>query len=390
MAVGKSGTKRKAAASSSSLASTRQRKTRRAAPAKKQQQRSRKRASARRKRDSSDSSDEYDDDGDENDDSDDSDGEDGGDANYASDGEPSSSYADDTVHPDTMRFLQGQNADLAKNNDREWFHGHKDIYKRALGDFKTFCTVLQEEVTKVDWTVPVLPLEKHNLFRIYRDIRFSSSKVPYKEYFSVAFSRTGKQGLYAKYYLSVQAGDQSFIGGGLWHPEATHVSLMRRAIDKNPRGLKDILVSKDFYANFLDAGSAGGRKPVTGKKKIEELALKSFVERNSEDALKTAPKGYDKEHPDIELLRLKSYTVGKRITDAEILLPNAMEQLVEIIRTLEPFVSYLNSVVMPDIGLGQGPNQDDNDDDDDDDDDDEDDDEEEEEEEEEEVEEEEE
>ncbi|KAF3911226.1 hypothetical protein ABW20_dc0106614 [Dactylellina cionopaga] len=267
-----------------------------------------------------------------------------------SDSEDHAEYSDNTLHPETMQFLE----DLAKNNDREWFHSHKEIYKTALSDFKSFSTVLQEEVTKVDWTVPILPLEKHNLFRIHRDIRFSSSKVPYKEYFSVAFSRTGKQGLYAKYYLSVQSGDQSFIGGGLWHPEATQVALMRRAIHRNPRGLKDILISKDFYANFLDPGSSNDRGRPT-EKLIGELALKSFVERNSENALKTAPKrkGYDKTHPDIDLLRLKSYTVGKRISDLEILLPNAMVYLVDIVRTLEPFVAYLNSVVMPDIGLGE-------------------------------------
>ncbi|KAF3917980.1 hypothetical protein ABW21_db0201222 [Orbilia brochopaga] len=291
MAVRKS-TKRKAAASNS-LASTRLRKIRRA-PAKKTQEQPRRRAPARQNRDSSDEEEQEEEEEDDDEE-----------------------YNDDHDDDDT----------------------HKDIYKRALGDFKTFCTILQEEVTKVDWTVPILPLEKHNLFRIFRDVRFSNSKVPFKEYFSVAFSRTGKQGLYAKYYLSVQAGDQSFIGGGLWHPEATHVSLMRRDIDKNPRRLKDILVAKDFYANFLDSGSAsGGRKPATGKK-VEELALKSFVGRNSEDALKTAPKGYDKGHPDIDLLRLKSYTVGKRITDAEMLLPNAMDQLVELIRILEPLAS---------------------------------------------------
>ncbi|KAK6526669.1 hypothetical protein TWF281_009873 [Arthrobotrys megalospora] len=250
----------------------------------------------------------------------------------------------DTLHPNTLRFLK----DLAKHNDRDWFHAHKDIYKIALANFKAYSSTLQEELTKVDWTVPILPIEKHNLFRIYRDVRFSSSKVPYKEYFSVAFSRTGKQGLYAKYYLSIQPGDQSFIGGGLWHPEATHVSLMRREIDRNPQGIKDILVSQDFFASFLDPG--GSRKR-TSLKAVEGQALKSFLDRNSEGALKTAPKGYDKEHPDIDLLRLKSYTVGKRIKDSEILLPNSMEFIVDVLRTLEPFITYLNSVVMPDINL---------------------------------------
>ncbi|KAK6533257.1 hypothetical protein TWF694_002210 [Orbilia ellipsospora] len=245
-------------------------------------------------------------------------------------------YADNTLHPETLRFLR----ELAQNNEREWFHANKEIYKVALADFKSFSTVLQEEITKVDWTVPVLPLERHNLFRIHRDIRFSSSKVPYKEYFAVAFSRTGKQGLYAKYYLSIQPGNHSFIGGGLWHPEATHVSLVRRAIDRNPQELKDILTSKDFYANFLNSGETLGYRKTTSKKSIEERALKNFIERNSEDALKTAPKGYDKDHPDIELLRLKSYTIGKRITDDEILLPNSLDFLVDIIRVMEPFVRY--------------------------------------------------
>ncbi|RVD86691.1 uncharacterized protein DFL_004954 [Arthrobotrys flagrans] len=253
-------------------------------------------------------------------------------------------YTDDTLHPETLRFLK----DLGKNNDRDWFHGHKGIYKIALADFKSFSSMLQEELTKVDWTVPILPLERHNLFRIHRDVRFSNSKVPYKEYFSVAFSRTGKQGHYAKYYLSIQPGDQSFIGGGLWHPEATHVSLMRREIDRNPRGLKDILISRDFFANFLDPGGKSGRMSA---KAIENQAMKSFLERNSEGALKTAPKGYDKEHDDIDLLRLKSYTVGKRIKDSEILLPNSMEFIVDVFRALEPFITYLNSIVMPDPGV---------------------------------------
>ncbi|KAK6333586.1 hypothetical protein TWF718_011392 [Orbilia javanica] len=252
-------------------------------------------------------------------------------------------YTNDTIHSETLRFLK----DLAKNNDRDWFHVHKDIYKTALADFKSFSSTLQEELTKVDWTVPILPLERHNLFRIHRDVRFSNSKVPYKEYFSVAFSRTGKQGHYAKYYLSIQPGDQSFIGGGLWHPEATHLSLMRREIDRNPRGLKDILVSRDFFTNFLDATGSRGRLPA---KAVENQAIKSFLERNSEDALKTAPKGYDKEHDDIDLLRLKSYTVGKRIKDSEILHSNSMEFMVDVFRVLEPFITYLNSIVMPDPG----------------------------------------
>ncbi|KAF3905185.1 hypothetical protein AA313_de0207140 [Arthrobotrys entomopaga] len=261
-------------------------------------------------------------------------------------------YVDNTINPETLEFLK----ELARNNTREWFHANKDIYKIALADFKSFSTVLQEEITKVDWTVPILPLERHNIFRIYRDIRFSSSKVPYKEYFSVAFSRTGKKGPYAKYYLSIQPGDHSFIGGGLWHPESTHVSLMRRAIDSNPQGLKDILTSKDFYANFLNTGETLGYRKNNSKKYIEGQALKNFIERNSEDALKTAPKGYDKAHPDIDLLRLKSYTVGKRITDEEILLPNSLNFLVDIVRVMEPFITYLNSIVMPDIGLAQAAN----------------------------------
>ncbi|KAK6511970.1 hypothetical protein TWF481_000868 [Arthrobotrys musiformis] len=243
-------------------------------------------------------------------------------------------YADNTIHPDTLRFLK----DLAKNNDRDWFHGNKGIYRIALADFKSFSCTLQEELTKVDWTVPILPLERHNLFRIHRDVRFSNSKVPYKEYLSVAFSRTGKQGHYAKYYLSIQPGDQSFIGGGLWHPEATHVSLMRSEIDRNPRGLKDILVSRDFFANFLDPQTSRGR---VSSKTIENQALKGFLERNSEGALKTAPKGYDKGHDDIDLLRLKSYTVGKRIKDSELLLPNSMELIVDVFRSLEPFVRFV-------------------------------------------------
>ncbi|KAL4740725.1 hypothetical protein BDV11DRAFT_87036 [Aspergillus similis] len=240
-------------------------------------------------------------------------------------------YTDDTLHPNTMLFLK----ELAKNNERQWLKAHDADYRASKKDWDTFVETLTEKVIEQDSTIPELPA-KDLVFRIHRDIRFSKDPTPYKTHFSAAWSRTGKKGPYAAYYVHCQPG-ASFVGSGLWHPEADKLALLREDIDGNSQGLKTVLKEERLRREFFD-----------GIPDDEDKAVKAFVSQNSESALKTKPKGYEHDNENIQLLRLRSFTIGKRILDADFVSPDAQEKIAALIGIMEPFVTYLNSVVMPD------------------------------------------
>ncbi|KAH0362158.1 hypothetical protein KCU65_g8230, partial [Aureobasidium melanogenum] len=238
-------------------------------------------------------------------------------------------YSDTTIHPNTMLFLK----DLKANNDREWLKMYDADYRSSLKDWNSFVESLTEELTKIDDTIPELPL-KDVVFRIYRDIRFSKDPTPYKPYFSAAWSRTGRKGPYAAYYVQISPND-SFVGGGYWSPDARALAALRTTIDENPQRLKDVLMNDKMRADFLSGSS-------------KKTAVKSFVKTNAETALKTKPKGYDGGHPDIDLLRLRRFTVGTKLTDAEILDAQVLRRIADLFSALHPFVACLNRIVLPD------------------------------------------
>ncbi|KAI5778722.1 hypothetical protein EDC01DRAFT_331547 [Geopyxis carbonaria] len=252
-------------------------------------------------------------------------------------------YSDNTVHPNTLKFLKA----LAKHNDRAWLRENDPLYRAGKADFEKFVESVNEEMAqKVDDTIPELPV-KDLVFRIHRDIRFSNDQTPYKTHFSVAWSRTGRKGPYASYFLSIEPG-KSFAGGGIWHAEAKALALIRRDIDKNPKRLKAVLTGENFAGEFF--GSV--------KKLDEKGAVKAFTAKNSEDALKTAPKTYPKDHKDIELLRLRSFTIGKQIPDNDVTSPDFKDKLTAIFKNMEPLITYLNSCVMPDINAEENDSDD--------------------------------
>ncbi|KAJ9663128.1 hypothetical protein H2201_005799 [Coniosporium apollinis] len=240
-------------------------------------------------------------------------------------------YSNDSIHPNTILFLK----DLAANNDREWLKMHDPDYRASQNDFNSFIESLTQKVISVDETIPELPI-KDIVFRIYRDVRFSKDQTPYKKYFSAAWSRTGRKGPYAAYYVQVQP-QGSFVGGGLWMPESRALALLRRDIDRKPHKIKRVLTDtglrKEFFGGVVDD---------------EKKAVRAFVSQSSENALKRKPKDYDADHEDIELLRLRNFTIGRKLKDEEVIGPNGLEHLTKLIQTMVPFISYLNSVVMPD------------------------------------------
>ncbi|GBF62602.1 hypothetical protein TMEN_5154 [Trichophyton mentagrophytes] len=240
-------------------------------------------------------------------------------------------YEDGTIHPNTVLFL----ADLKENNDREWLKNHDVDYRKSKKDWDSFVEALNEKLAEKDETIPELPA-KDLVFRIYRDVRFSHDQTPYKPHFSAAWSRTGRKGPYAAYYLHLEPG-KCFIGSGLWMPEASKLALIRQNIDRNSQQLKDILMHPDVRGEILG-----------GVPSDEKKVIKAFVNQNKESALKTRPKGYDADNENIELLRLRSFTLSKKLADQDLRGPEAMGRVAHIVGIMVQFVTYLNSIVMPD------------------------------------------
>ncbi|MCJ1485522.1 hypothetical protein MMC06_005697 [Schaereria dolodes] len=246
-------------------------------------------------------------------------------------------YKDDTIHPNTMLFL----TDLKENNDREWLKVHDADYRQSKIDFDNFVESLTEEIVEKDQTIPELPPK--DLVRIpnassenISDIRFSPDPTPYKTYFSAAWSRTGRKGPYAGYYVQIQPG-HSFVGGGIWHPEAAPLALLRRDVDRKSHKLKAVLTNPGIRKEFL-----------SGAPDNEKKSVKAFIAQNGENMLKTKPKGFNAENPNIDLLRLRNFTIGRKLKDEEVVGPKGLGRVVELIGTMTPFITYLNSVVMPD------------------------------------------
>ncbi|CAI0649309.1 unnamed protein product [Colletotrichum noveboracense] len=241
-------------------------------------------------------------------------------------------YSDETLHKNTLLFLK----DLKANNVRSWLKSHDGEYRRALKDWQSFVETITEKITEVDFTIPELPV-KDLIFRIHRDIRFSKNPTPYKPHFSAAWSRTGKKGPYACYYIHLEPGS-CFVGGGLWCPEAQHLQALRASIDERPRRWRRVLNDERFKRTFLPKVKKAG----------EEAAILAFADVNKGNALKKRPMNYSADHRDIELLKLRNFTISKKVDDQIFTQEDAQEKVCEVIAAMEPFITFLNSIVMPD------------------------------------------
>ncbi|MBL3654664.1 DUF2461 domain-containing protein [Fulvivirga sediminis] len=206
---------------------------------------------------------------------------------------------------------------LNDNNDRDWMQANKPAYQAAREEFISFVGEVILKVASFDPSISGLE-PKQCIFRINRDIRFSKDKRPYKNNFGMLLNEGGKKSGNAGYYLHIQPGNQSFIAGGLYSPDAERLAKVRQEIDYNPEELKDIISDASFQKDF---GSIQG------------------------DSLKRAPKGYDESHPNIELLKLKSYIVLKHISDNEVKKWTSADQVVERFQQVEPVIRYLNVAI---------------------------------------------
>lgn len=209
-----------------------------------------------------------------------------------------------------LKFLKA----VAKNNNREWFEKNKQTYLDAKTGFDDFLEALHKDLVKIDESLAGLNPRKL-AFRIYRDVRFSKDKSPYKINMGAGFSAHGKMEQEPGYYIHIQPGDKSFIAGGLYMPSPENLAKVRQEIDYNAAALLKILNNKKFKSYY---------------KGIDEW-----------DKLKTMPKGYAKDHPHIELLKNKSFTVSHYLKDSEVVSKNFSKTVVDACKTLKPFNDFL-------------------------------------------------
>jgi uncharacterized protein (TIGR02453 family) len=184
---------------------------------------------------------------------------------------------------DTLQFLD----DLKANNNRDWFLENKKRYEAVKNDYQQLVADLLDAMKPMDPSLEMLEV-KNCTFRINRDIRFSKDKTPYKSHLGIWLS-SGAKGLNRSgYYIHLEKG-ASFIAGGLYCPEAEDLKKMRKEIAYFYDDLEAILDDKNFKKEFKD------------------------FDRNEKNTLKNPPRGYEKEHPAIEFLKLKSFESSQRI-----------------------------------------------------------------------------
>ena len=155
--------------------------------------------------------------------------------------------------------------------------------------------------------------------RIYRDIRFSKNKIPYKNNFGVSLPASGTKLGGVEYYLHIQPG-KSFIAGGYWMPEAEHLKAIRQEIDYNADELKTIIDDAAF--------------------------IKLFGEFRKQDQLKTIPRDYSADNENIDLLKLKSFIVSHPLKDKELMSSKAADEIVVICRSLYPLTAFLKNAIV--------------------------------------------
>ncbi|MDH5476507.1 MAG: DUF2461 domain-containing protein [Cyclobacteriaceae bacterium] len=209
---------------------------------------------------------------------------------------------------------------IAANNTREWMEANKKSYHEARDTFVGITKSLIEEISAFDEGLQGVDPKK-SIFRLNRDVRFSKNKAPYKTNFGAFMMEGGKKAGNAGYYLHLQPGNESFIAGGVYMPEADKLAKIRQEIDYNGSELKKIVSQSVFEKTF---GQIQG------------------------DKLKRAPKGYSLDHPNIELLKLKSYLALHKVDDKTVLDKDFLNYIIDVFKKMAPFNYFLN-VALSDI-----------------------------------------
>lgn len=211
-----------------------------------------------------------------------------------------------------IEFLQ----DLSENNNREWFQKNKKRYDESREKILFLTEVLINELREFDSDIPALE-PKDCIFRIYRDVRFSNNKSPYKTNFGSFIAKGGRKSVYAGYYFHIEP-NGCFVGGGVYMPAAETLKAIREYIAENGEEFLTIINNKDF---------------------------KKFYPEMIDDKLKTSPKGFSAEHEFIDLLRYKSFAFSSQLNKSQILADDFIQYLVESFKILHPVNRFLNEAI---------------------------------------------
>ncbi|MCF8428243.1 MAG: DUF2461 domain-containing protein [Bacteroidia bacterium] len=214
------------------------------------------------------------------------------------------------VQTETLSFLK----DLDKNNNRDWFNQNKETYMQAQENMLAFVDALLGEMNKHD--VIETQSAKKSLYRIYNDVRFSKDKSPYAARFAFRFARATKLRR-GGYYVHLQPG-KSFLACGYFNPNAEDLKTIRMDMDYNHEDWFKLLKTKSIKTNF---GELQGNK------------------------VETTPRGFDKAHPAIDLIRHKQFILRRDFTDKEVLAPNFMLEINTLFKSLRPFLDYTSEVL---------------------------------------------
>ena len=206
---------------------------------------------------------------------------------------------------------------LEQNNDRDWFQKNKSLYQSALENVQHFAAGLIDGISSFDPSVSNLQA-KDTIFRIYRDVRFSPDKRPYKTHFGVFIAPNGKKSSDAGYYLHIE-NDMSMVGGGLWCPENSLLKKIREEIYYAPEDLVEILENKTFKATFGALANV--------------------------ENLKRPPKGYSADFEHINLLQYRHYTVERKVSNKEVLDDTFIDLSLNTFKTMFPLVDYMNKLI---------------------------------------------
>lgn len=205
---------------------------------------------------------------------------------------------------------------LAKNNSREWMEENKPEYQKTR---KIFEGLIQELITGIaSFDEGIAGLQaKNSVFRLHRDTRFSNDKSPYKLNYGASMTKGGRKSPYGSYYIHIKPGD-NFIGGGMYMPEAEELKKIRQEIDYNADELLAIINDPGFKVVY---GELRG------------------------DQLKTAPKGFPKDHEHIGLLRHKGFYFMQQFPDSDLEKPDFVQQAVAKYQLIFPFINFLNTAI---------------------------------------------
>ncbi len=215
-----------------------------------------------------------------------------------------------TLNKPLFDFLKS----LAANNNRDWFAENKAQFDGHNTDIKSFFKDVADDLETTDH------LENHKVYRIYRDVRFSKNKDPYKTGFNGYFRRATAHNR-GGYFLNIEPGN-TYVGGGFYGPNAEDLSRIRREFEMDDTEIREILSNKAF---------------------------KSFYGELKGQGLKTAPRGFEKDSKAIDLIRMKQFYVSHSFTDKEVLSPGFQAKVGEGFKFLRPYFDYMSDVLTTDL-----------------------------------------